>query len=56
MDIGDLINVRGNAYFLRGLEPMSVDDRRIDLENVATGERAWVELAEVEEKAEAAEH
>lgn len=55
MKIGDLIHVRGHAYFLRGLEPMSVDVRRIDLEDSATGERAWVELAEVEEKAEPAE-
>jgi hypothetical protein len=49
MEIGDLVNYRGRAYVLRGLDPMSVDERRAHLEDPSTGERLWADLAEIEE-------
>ena len=50
MEIGDLVTYRGRAYVLRGLDPMSVDARRAHLEDTATGERLWVDLAELEDE------
>jgi hypothetical protein len=50
MEIGDLVTFRGRLYVLRGLDPMSVDLRRAHLEEVATGERTWVDLRELEEE------
>jgi hypothetical protein len=47
MQIGDTVIFRGKAYVLRGFEPMSVDDRRADLEDPDTGERVLVPLVEV---------
>jgi len=49
MRIGDLVTYDGAVYVLRGLEPMSVPDRRAELEDPATGERLRVPLSEVEE-------
>ena len=48
MNIGDLVIYRGEIYYLRGLDPMSVSDRQADLEALATGERLKVPLEEVE--------
>jgi hypothetical protein len=50
MEIGDLVTYRGRAYVLRGLDPMSVDVRRAHLEDAATGEHEWVDLAELEDE------
>jgi hypothetical protein len=47
MEIGDLVTYQGRAYVLRGLEPMSVPDRRADLEDPETGEEISVPLTEV---------
>jgi hypothetical protein len=47
VEIGDLVNYRGKAYVLRGLEPMSVPDRRVELEHPESGEVVVVPLAEV---------
>ena len=47
MEIGDLVIWKGRAYVLRGLEPMSVPDRRAELEDVETGEHIVVPLTEV---------
>jgi hypothetical protein len=47
MKIGDLVTYQGRAYVLRGLEPMSVPDRRVELEDPETGEVVVVPLAEV---------
>ena len=33
MEIGDLVTYQGRAYVLRGLEPMSVPNRRVELED-----------------------
>jgi hypothetical protein len=49
MEIGTAVTYRGRACVLRGLDPMSVDDRRALLEDQQTGERVWVPLTEVEE-------
>ena len=47
MKIGDLVTYQGRAYVLRGLEPMSVPNRRVELEDSETGEVIVVPLAEV---------
>jgi hypothetical protein len=47
MEIGDLVIYQGRAYVLRGLEPMSVPNRRAELEDAETGEVVVVPLAEV---------
>ena len=49
MNIGDLVQYDGNLYVLRGVEPMSVDERKAELEDPATGERLRVPFAELEE-------
>jgi hypothetical protein len=50
MNIGDLVTYQGQPYVLRGLDPMSVPDRRAELEDPASGERIRVPLAEVQER------
>ena len=47
MKIGDIVTYQGRPYVLRGLEPMSVPDRRAELEDAETGERISVSLDEV---------
>ena len=47
MEIGDLVTYQGRAYVLRGLEPMSVPNRRAELEDPESGEVIAVPLAEV---------
>jgi hypothetical protein len=49
MRIGDLVTWHGTQYVLRGLDPMSVPERRAQLEDPATDERIRVPLSEVEE-------
>ena len=49
MEIGDLVLFRGELYYLRGLDPMSVSERRAQLEHARTGERIEVPLAELED-------
>ena len=44
MEIGSLVTYNGRAYYLRGLDPMSVSDRRAELEDVFTRERISVPL------------
>jgi hypothetical protein len=48
MKIGDLVLYQGRLHYLRGLDPMSVPDRRAILENAETGEEVTVPVAEVE--------
>jgi hypothetical protein len=50
MEIGDLVTYKGRAYVLRGLEPMSVPNRRAELEDPETGEVVVVPLAEVSQQ------
>jgi len=47
MKIGSLVSYQGRAYYLRGLDPMSVTCRRAELEDVFTHERISVPLDEV---------
>jgi hypothetical protein len=49
MHIGDLVTWQGRSYYLRGLEPMSVPDRRVQLEDTETGEVVTAPLREVHE-------
>jgi len=48
MKIGDLVLFQGRAFYLRGLDPMSVPDRRAILEDAETGQEVRVPLDEVE--------
>ena len=50
MEIGSLVTYQGRAYYLRGLDPMSVSDRQAELEDAFTGARVSVPLDEVEER------
>jgi hypothetical protein len=52
MKIGELVTYQGRAYVLRGLEPMSVPDRRAELEDPQTGELLSVPFTEVSEHSE----
>jgi hypothetical protein len=47
MEIGDLVTYRERAYVLRGLDPMGVPDRRVELENPETGEQVSAPMDEV---------
>ena len=47
LKIGDLVTYQGRTYVLRGLEPMSVPNRRAELEDAESGEGVAVPLAEV---------
>ena len=47
MKIGDLVLYQGRLYYLRGLDPMSVPDRRVILEDPETGEELAVLAGEV---------
>ena len=49
MNIGDPVIWQGRAFFLRGLDPMGVPERRAELEDAVTGERIRVPLSEVED-------
>ena len=48
MRIGDSVIYAGKRYVLRGLDPMSVPDRRAELEDSETGELIRVRVAELE--------
>ena len=48
MNIGDLVFHQGRRYYLRGLDPMSVPDRRAMLEDAETGERHSAPVEEIE--------
>ena len=47
MQLGDLITYEGRRYVVRGLDPMGVPERRADLEDVETGEKLRVPIAEL---------
>jgi hypothetical protein len=52
MKIGDLVTYQGSVYVLRGLEPMSVPNRRAELEDPTSGELLIVPFDEVSERPE----
>lgn len=45
--IGDHLTFNRRAYVLRGVEPMSLPGRRADLEDLISGERIRVPLADL---------
>ena len=47
MRIGDPITYQGKRYVLRGLDPMGIPDRLVDIEDVETGEVIRVPFAEL---------
>jgi hypothetical protein len=38
MEIGEVLNYQGRTYVLLGMEPMSVPDRKAELQDTETGE------------------
>ena len=48
MNIGDLVLYQGRAFYLRGLDPMGVPERRAIVEDAETGEELQVPLGDVE--------
>jgi hypothetical protein len=48
MNIGDLVLYQGRAFYLRGLDPMGVPERRAIVEDAETGEELQVPLDDVE--------
>jgi hypothetical protein len=48
MKLGNLVLYQGRTYYLRGLDPMSVPDRRVFLEDAETGEEVAAPATEVE--------
>lgn len=49
MKIGEIVTYEDRAYILCGLEPMSVPDRRAELEELESGERVSVPVKDVSE-------
>jgi hypothetical protein len=49
MAIGDHVLYNGRRYLLIGIDPMSVTDRRAQLEDLESGERVRVPLDDVED-------
>ena len=50
--IGDHVLYNGRLYILRGIDPMSVSERRAQLEDAETGELTQVLVDEIEQTAE----
>jgi hypothetical protein len=50
MRIGDTVLYEGQEFILRGLDPMSVEDRQAELQDPDTGEVIRVPLDQVEER------
>ena len=48
MEFGSLVSYAGRTYYLRGLDPMGVADRRADLEDAETGEHLQALFSEIE--------
>jgi hypothetical protein len=47
MRLGDHVIHDGRLYVVRGLDPMGVPERRADLEELETGERARIPVTEL---------
>jgi hypothetical protein len=47
VEIGEEVLYQGRSYVLRGIDPMSVDGRRAEIEDPETGERIWVPASEL---------
>jgi hypothetical protein len=42
--VGATVSYEGRSYRVRGFEPMSLPNRKAELEELATGARRWVPL------------
>jgi hypothetical protein len=51
--IGDHVTYDGRLYVVLGLDPMGVPARRVDLEDVETGELRRIALEQLESSADA---
>jgi hypothetical protein len=49
MRIGDFLDYEGKRYIVRGLDPMGVPERRVDLEDAETGETIRVPIAALDD-------
>ena len=49
MKIGDLVLYQGRPYYLRGLDPMGVPERRAIVDDAETGEEHSVPVDELDE-------
>jgi NMD protein affecting ribosome stability and mRNA decay len=47
MRIGDLVAYAGRQYVVCGLDPMGVPDRRVDLEDLETGDSIRTPISEL---------
>jgi hypothetical protein len=50
MRIGDTVLYEGQEFILRGLDPMSVENRQAELQDPRTGEVVRVPLGQVAER------
>jgi hypothetical protein len=50
MRIGDTVLYQGQEFILRGLDPMSVENRQAELQDPRTGGTVRVPLEDVEER------
>lgn len=44
MMLGDAVTYRGKPHVVRGLQPMSVPERRAQVEDLESGRRVWVPM------------
>jgi hypothetical protein len=47
MRLDEIVIYKGCPHLVRGLQPMSVPDPRVQIEDPASGERRWVPLGEL---------
>jgi hypothetical protein len=52
MEIGEVLNYEGRTYVLLGMEPMSVPDRKAELQDAETGEIVSVPCAVLAQSSE----
>jgi hypothetical protein len=52
MEIGKVLNYEGRTYVLLGMEPMSVPDRKAELQDTETGEIVSVPCAVLAQSSE----
>ena len=50
MKLGEIVTYEGRRYVVRGLDPMGLPARRADLEDLETGERRRVLIADLESR------
>lgn len=47
LHIGDCVTFRDRAYLVRGMSPKGVETRRVQLENVDTGEHVEASIGDI---------